>query len=89
MTNVVTGEEQRDPLGSGVRFDVVRTIVTALVAGLVAYFTSMTAIDQRVTTVETRESTHFEELQRTLGEMRTDMREIRNDVKTAVSQGKR
>lgn len=51
-------------------------------SAIVGYYSAQAVIENRVTKVETSEGNHFDELQRSLGEMKTDIRDLRGEVRT-------
>jgi len=51
-----------------------------VLAGVVAYFTSIGTVKEQVATVQERENNHFSEVLRRLDVLQADMRELRERV---------
>jgi hypothetical protein len=81
---------EQEPTGAGLlglngkTGEVLRWLLGLAGAALISYFTAQGAIEQRVTAVETKEGAHFEEVIRRMDLMQTDVRELRQDIKSAV-----
>ena len=56
--------------------EIVRYLIGLGVAGVVAYFTAIGALQERVSRVETLEQSHFEEVQRSLQRIERFMERI-------------
>jgi len=65
------------PLGNGKLVELGKWVVGMFFTALVAYFTALGAIDQRVTRVETKEAAHFDEVLRTLTEIKAELVRLR------------
>ena len=52
-------------------------LLTTILAGLVSYFTAMGALKEQVVKVETKQQAQFEEIQRSLSEIKQDIRDLR------------
>lgn len=65
--------------------EVLRWLLGMVSAALIAYFTAQSAIEQRVTAVETRQSAQYEDLQRQVtdakSDIKADIRELRSDLR--------
>lgn len=57
-------------------------IVGLAIAGGVSYFTSKSTIESRVTQVETKEATHFEEVQRSLDRIERSLERTNERLET-------
>lgn len=57
--------------------EVLRFVVTALIAAALAFF----ALRERVAIAETTEQSHFQEIQRSLTDLKSDVREIRDAIR--------
>jgi len=74
-------QEPRDalrPLANGKLVELAKWVVTLAVTAMVAYFTAINAIEQRVTRVETKEETHFQEVLRQLDRIETELIRLRS-----------
>lgn len=56
----------------------IRYVFGLILAGLIAYFTTLGTINQAVTEVRERENNHFSEVLRRLEILQQDVRELRN-----------
>lgn len=56
----------------------VRYVMGLILAGLIAYFTTISTLNQAVTEVREREDNHFSEVLRRLDVMQQDIRELRD-----------
>lgn len=82
MTSIT---EQRDEesglLGlNGLTGELLRWIVGLAMSAIIAYFSAQASVTNRLTAVETTQRLQFEEIQRSLADLKVDMR----DVKAAV-----
>lgn len=66
------------PLANGKLVELGKWVLTLVVTALVAYFTALGAIDQRVTRVETKEETHFQEVLRQLDRIEAELVRLRS-----------
>ena len=57
--------------------EVVRWAFGMILAAVVAYFTAIGSISERVAVVETKENLHFEELKSSLAEIKAELRALR------------
>jgi len=64
--------------GNGKTGEYVRYALTLALAGLIAYFTAMSALNQAVAEVREREDNHFSEVLRRLDVLQADIRELRD-----------
>lgn len=84
MTSIT---EQRDESGllglNGRTGELVRWVVGLAMSAIVAYFSAQASVTNRLTAVETTQRLQFEEIQRSLSDLKLDVRE----VKTAVREG--
>lgn len=84
MTSIT---EQRDESGllglNGLTGELVRWVVGLAMSAIVAYFSVQASVTNRLTAVETTQRLQFEEIQRSLSDLKLDVRE----VKTAVREG--
>lgn len=84
MTSIT---EQRDESGllglNGLTGELVRWVVGLAMSAIVAYFSAQASVTNRLTAVETTQRLQFEEIQRSLSDLKLDVRE----VKTAVREG--
>lgn len=80
--NVVLDQEGNPVQSNGrngrTNVEVARWLIGLALSALIAYFTAMGAIEQRMTAVETRQGAEFAEVMRVLGRMEADIRELRN-----------
>lgn len=58
-----------------------RWVIGLVLAGLVAYFTAIGSIRERVGNIDTREQSHFDEVQRTLIRMDMNQEQRFNELK--------
>lgn len=61
----------------GRRFELLRWLVELSLAGLIAYFTAIGTLREEIATVKATEQSHFEEVLRSLTELKVDVRELR------------
>lgn len=66
------------PLANGKLVELGKWVVGLVVTALVAYYTAVGAIEQRVTRVETREETHFAEVLRQLDRIESELIRLRS-----------
>jgi hypothetical protein len=66
------------PLANGKLVELGKFVLGLTVTILVAYFTAMQTIEQRVTRVETKEETHFQEVLRQLDRIETELIRLRS-----------
>lgn len=69
---------------NGKSAQILQWIMTGVIAALVGYYTALGATRERLTAVETREQAHFEEIQRTLADLKADLREVKTLVQRPV-----
>lgn len=69
------------PLANGKLQELGRWVVTMFVTALVAYFTAQGTINERVTRVEAKEESHFQELLRSLDRVEAELIRLRSAVK--------
>lgn len=62
--------------------EMVRWLLAVVVAILVSYYTAAISTEQRLTAVETTQRLNFEEIQRTLGRLEVDIRDVKRAVST-------
>lgn len=71
--------------------EVLRWLIGMAAAALISYFTAQSAIEQRVTAVETRQSAQYEDLQRQVtdakSDIKADIRELRSDLRDLMKGG--
>lgn len=63
--------------------EIVRWILGGVFAALVAYYTAQGAMQERLRAVEVQQEAQFGELQRALGDIKLDVREIRLQLQRA------
>lgn len=63
---------------NGKSYEWVRYIGGLILAGLIAYFTTLGTINQAVAEVRERENNHFSEVLRRLDVLQADIRELRD-----------
>lgn len=81
MSRILTDESGGErsalrPLANGKLVEAGKLFFGLVVAALVAYFTALNTIEQRVTRVETMEETHFQEVLRRLDRMENKIDKI-------------
>jgi hypothetical protein len=57
--------------------ELLRWIFSILLAGVVSYLTTISTLSIQIARLETRQQSQFEEIQRTLTEIKIDIREFR------------
>lgn len=57
--------------------EVMRMAFFAIVSALVAYYTTLGTLQQRVAAIESTEKAHFEELMRAVSRIETDVRDVK------------
>lgn len=57
-----------------------RFIATAIVSALIAYFTAQISTENRLTTLETKQTLQYEEVQRALVRIEMDLRDVKRSV---------
>ena len=62
---------------NGQASEYIRWLIGVAAAGIVAYFTTISAIQAEVTAIKTRQDAQFQEVLRRLDVMQTDIRELR------------
>ncbi len=65
--------DQRKALGS----DTLRWLIGMALAAVVAYFTAINTLSNEITAVKEREESHFGEVQRSLQDIKTELRWLR------------
>lgn len=55
-------------------------------SAIVGYYSAQAVIEARVTKIETAESNHFDELRRTIDDVKTDIRDLRGEVRTLTEK---
>ncbi len=66
------------PLGNGKLVSLGRWILSTAVTVLVAYYSAQIAIEQRITRVETRQESNFQEVLRTLDRVEAELVRLRS-----------
>jgi hypothetical protein len=65
------------PLGNGKLVALGRWVLSTVVTVLVAYYSAQIAIEQRITRVETRQESNFQEVLRTLDRVEAELIRLR------------
>lgn len=60
--------------------EMVRWVIGLVLCGIIAYFTAQSSINARIAVVETSERQHFEEIQRTLVDIKQELRDMRAEM---------
>ncbi len=61
--------------------EVLRWLIGGIAAVVIAYYTAQNAMENRLTAVETAQEANFGEIQRSLGRIESDIRELRTDMR--------
>lgn len=63
-----------------------RYLIGLAIAGIVSYFTAVSAINERLAVVDTREQTRFEENQRTLARIERSVERMESDYRRTINE---
>lgn len=66
--------------------EILRWLLMLALSGMVAYYTSMNAMSQQIAVTQTTERAHFDEMQRTLADMKDETRRSLADIKADVRE---
>ena len=65
---------------NGKTADILRWAFVLVLAGMVSYFTAQASTWQRITAIETSERLHFDEVQRSLNRIESDLRDVKRTI---------